>query len=175
MYREPPAAGEIEDERARDLVYAPRQAEYGFASMPGMGAMFLGGAGIVAGAIVATHSPNLGGLVMLASIFVAGIVWYWVRRGAGIVFTVVRGELVIRQRAFVRTRIALHRLEDVIIDGDDHHACITLVPEEPQRRIELTQKNIARNDCAEWAAKIRAFLRTHGWTPLEERPPVSSS
>jgi hypothetical protein len=174
MYREPPPAAEIEAAR-RDLVYVPRDAEYGIGSFPGFGAMLLGFAGIIAGAIVAMRSPNLGGLVMLVSILAAIGLWLWLRRGHGIVFSVVRGELVVRRRAFVRSRIALSRLEDVIVDGDLHHACITLVPEEPQRRIELTKKNIARGDCVEWAAKIRAHLREHGWTPLEERPPISSA
>lgn len=173
MYRDPPPAAEVEVE-PRDLVYKPRDPEFGMASWPGFSAMFVGLIGVVGGAFVAMSSPNLGGLVMLAGIVGAIGAWLWVRRGAGIVFTVVRGELVVRQRAFVRTRIALGRLEDVIVDGDLHHCCITLVPEEPQRRIELTKKNIVRNDCVEWAAKIRAFLRVHGWTPLEERPPVSS-
>lgn len=174
MYREPPPAEEVVDVERRDLVYAPRDPEFGAASLPSYAGGFIAMAGVIAAALVAGKSPNFAGALILAGIVIGVVVWRLLRRGKGIIFTVVRGELFVRQRAFVRTTIALHRLEDVIVDGDMHHACITLVPEEPQRRLSLTPKNIARNDCVEWAAKIRAFLRAHGWTPLEERPSPSS-
>lgn len=174
MYREPPPLAETEAER-RELAYRPRDAEYGVGAMPGLVPIFIGGGGVVAGALVAIHSPTWGGIVMLASIALGILAFIWLRRGRRIVFTVTRGEIVVLDGAFVRTRIAIHRLENVIVDGDLHHACITLVPEEPQQRIELTNKSIARDDCVEWAAKIRAFLRANGWTPLDERPPISST
>lgn len=172
MYRDAPPPAEIDAAIERDLAYEPRAPDDG--SMPGLFPMFVGGGGIIAAAFVAMTSPNAAAVMMVASVGAGIVVWRLSRRGTGIVLSVVRGDLVVRQHAFVRSRIALHLLEDVIVDGDDHHACITLVPEEPHRRIELTKKNIASSDCVEWAAKIRVFLRAHGWKSLDERPPVSS-
>jgi hypothetical protein len=174
MYRKPPPAEETVDIERRDLVYAPREPEYGAASLPSYAGGFVAMASVIVSAFVADRSPNLAGVVILAGIVVGLVVWILLRRSKGIVFSVVRGQLFVRQRAVVRTTVPLHRLDDVIVDGDPH-ACIVLLPEEPQRPFALTPKNLARNDCVEWAAKIRAFLRAHGWTPLEERPVPSSS
>jgi hypothetical protein len=46
---------------------------------------------------------------------------------------------------------------------------IVVVPEPPDEPVPLTAQRVAHLEAVEWAGKIRAFLRAHGWVPHDER------
>jgi hypothetical protein len=129
--------------------------------------------------------------------FAAGAVygaWQWRRRphDRSIVLRVAARELTARAGKRFLARVRLDELDDVALDvrtirplveganivpgmrfsganpgPEIDVARISLVGGE--RSVFLNDEYIAHMTATEWLGKIRAFLRTHGWVPAQER------
>jgi hypothetical protein len=174
MYREAPPSSQVMA-RERELVYLPRTDVYAFSSLAF--AVFIFSTGVLMGGVVAASiSPNIGGAGILVATIAPVVMLLVHRRPARITLRIEQGDLFVEERGRLRANIALNRLRSVDIDsggwrrGDVGPGCIVLVPEEPQPRLALTARRIPHEDCVEWAAKVRTFLRLHRWMPVDERP-----
>jgi hypothetical protein len=122
-------------------------------------------------------------------------VWSWrrARRGQAIRLSVDQGGLSIaREETRLVEALPLARLRDVALDttsiapvmretsisavavetrvrGEVDVARIVVVPAEPSEPVALVEEPLAHMDAVEGVAKIRTFLRKHGWVPEEER------
>lgn len=163
---------------------------------PARSALQIGVAGVTAGLAAAVVGfPQLGAGLLAGA--VATALWRW-RRGPelrGIALEVDAGDLTVTDRAARRViaRVRLTDLHDVTLDtksirkvepGRDVIPAVQFIasqigPEidvarivlevEGRLPIRLTEAFLSHTESVEWIAKIRLFLRAHGWVPADER------
>lgn len=177
------------------LVYRTTDRERHVA--PARAATQIGVVGATAGVVAsAAGFPVVGAAVLAGAMVVA--LWRWRRAptASGLLFRVDSGELVVidqgSKRLVVRTRLA--DLRNVSLDtrsirkvepGRDVVPVVQFIetqvgPEIDVARIvleraghpplRLTDAFLSHTDSVEWIARIRVFLRSHGWLPEDERP-----
>lgn len=187
------------DARA-ELVYVPTDRERHAA--PARHALQIGIVGGVGGVIAAGAGfPLLGGAALVLTTIAAAWRWRRAPEVAGIAIVVERGSVIVTHRAskevLVRTRLV--NLLDVALDtkairkvvpGNDAIPAVQFIntsvgPEvdvarivfeldEDRAPVPLSEQFLAHVDAVEWIAKIRSFLRKHGWIPEDERPDSES-
>lgn len=185
------AAGE---RKATTLAYPAGERE----TVPARGAVQIGIVGMTAGlAASAFGFPQVGVAILVGAAAVG--VWRWRKPSpqGGLLLAIEHGELVVTDRATKRTlaRTRLADLRNVTLDtksirkvepGRDVVPAVQFIasqlgPEIDVARItlevagrpsvRLTDAFFAHTHAVEWIAKIRLFLRSHGWVPDDERPP----
>jgi len=165
---------------------------------PARAVIQLGIAGTVAGVVAATAGlPEVGAAVILGAAALG--FWRWRRAAdvAGLLLRVEDGALIVLSRGTkkVIARMPLADLRNVSLDTKSIRkvepardvvpavqfissqvgpeidvARIVLETSTPTSpTIHLTEAFLAHTDSVEWIAKIRVFLRSHGWIPEDER------
>lgn len=140
---------------------------------------------LVAGVLAKFVSP----IVALAPLVLAFVVLFVVRkpREGRFVLRVDEGGLEVtreRQRG-PSVRIALTDLLDVTLDRQAHHpgrggsaserVRLAFERRAPEAPIFVPVERLTPIEAQEWYAKVRVFLRKHGWVPADERGPASAA
>ncbi len=170
---------------------------------PARSGLQIGIAGTVAGAVAAGAGlPEVGASVILGAVALGFWRWRRAPEVAGLLLRVEDGVLVVTARG-TRTVIARTRLADLrnvsldtksirkVEPGRDVVPAVQFIHSQvgpeidvarilletngpgPRSTIHLTEAFLAHTDSVEWIAKIRLFLRSHGWLPEDERQRLS--
>jgi hypothetical protein len=184
---------EVRADAPNELVYVSRDQERH--AVPGR--LFLQAilvSGIFAVLLSAIDLQPVGLAVMAAAI--AWALWRWrrARDVGGILLRVRRGELTVSPRngGAALLAVKLGDLSDVRLETKTIQRVmrdtrivamnigtelgpqtdvtrIVLVPREPDEPVYLTEVFVPQVEATESFAKIRRFLRAHGWVPVDER------
>lgn len=183
-----------EHDRA-ELLY--RAGDSNRAVAPARAALQLGILGAIGSALIATAGHGAPAAVFLVGCAGFGI-WRWRRAPdvSGILFSVDRGELTVKEKAtgkvvaksrlldLVDVRLDTKEIRKVVPGGDAIPAVsftntnvnpgvdvarIVLVLGNEAESVRLTDQFLAHMDSVEWVGKIRSFLRKQGWVPKGER------
>jgi hypothetical protein len=177
----------------REIVYFSRDQERHVAP----GRLFLQAilvSGVIAVGLSAVDHQAIGLAAMGAAM--AWAIWRWHRARdiGGVLLRVREGELTVSPRNGARSLldVPLRDLLDVRLETKSIHKVmrdtsiaavnvgthvgpevdvtrIVLVPREPVEPLSLTEAFVPHLEAAEAFAKIRTFLRAHGWVPVDER------
>lgn len=135
-----------------------------------------------AGAVAKFVSPALA-LVPLGIAVLAFVALRKPREGR-FVLHVAEGVLEVtrERRRGPAARIALADLLDVTLDREAHasgaateRVRFSFERREPELPVFVPEERITPIEAQEWYAKVRVFLRKHGWVPASEREVASPS
>lgn len=188
--------GAPEPHAPAELAYASTDPDRGASAI--RRALHVGLVGGVAGVIaVVLEHPVLGEAILAATVVWGAWPWYRAPDVGGLLLRVNEGWLLVFSRRARKPlfSLPLSQLDDVMLDTktikkvtgvrsvasglafvdykvgpETEEARIALVPDGDTPAFFLTEDRAPYQDSVEWIARIRTFLRKHGWVPVDERP-----
>jgi hypothetical protein len=190
-----PTSGGPQERPPAELAYLSGDPNRGASTTRGSIQAVVGGAIVFVIASALDHVTMGEGILAVA---IAWSAWRWYRAPdiGGLVLRVTEGWLIVTSRRARKPLFSLQlsQLDDVMLDSkkitkvsgvrspaaglafvdykvgpQTEVARIALVPAGDAPAFFLTEDHAPYQDSVEWIARIRTFLRKHGWLPADER------